>query len=126
MTVDHYLILQAVEAWLSTALRQYAASSKLFLGEFDEALALIDPITGPLFDEHGEFSWTALYSHGVKALTLAVAGRYAPCRQALEQLEEAELPRDGTRVARGSPPASHERIRRSSTDALSAHGLSWS
>lgn len=102
ISAHHLVLLQASENW-QKVLRQYAASSKLFLGEYRSALSLIEPIADSLHNTKGQFSWRALYSIGLKALILAMLGHYAQARQVLAQVHQADLPPGWDESHMGTP-----------------------
>lgn len=89
---EQHFIVDAVQNWAGRAIRQHAASTKLFLGHHDLALGLIEPVVQSLSDESGHFHWRSLYSAGLKALIHASSGNIAAAEAVLRWLESSELP----------------------------------
>ncbi|GAA5224301.1 hypothetical protein GCM10025777_49320 [Membranihabitans marinus] len=100
---DHRFLVEAARSWVATAMRQYSASTKLFLGDHRAALSLIEPIVVPLVDSDGTFQWRALYSAGLKALILATAGNIAATREVLSWIGSFELPPGWNESYSGAP-----------------------
>ncbi|WP_120004523.1 LuxR family transcriptional regulator [Nesterenkonia muleiensis] len=89
---DQRFVLTAAQGWVVTAMRQFAANTKLLLGHYTDALSLIEPIVYSLTDEQGGFSWRNLHSAGIKALIHAASGNINAARRTLSWIHSFELP----------------------------------
>lgn len=89
---EQMFLIQGGKNWALKALRQYAASTKLFQGDYTAALGLIDNAAQPLQDESGKFDWRNLYIAGIKALTHASSGNITASRKVLSWIHSYDLP----------------------------------
>lgn len=91
LPAEQHYVVEASRTWVGKAMRQYAASTKLFLGERSCALSLIEPTIEPI-GQDGWMSWRSLYSAGLKALILATEGNMTQARHVLDDIHSCELP----------------------------------
>lgn len=76
-------LLRGLRSWVAKGLRQYGAAVKMLLGDYPQALAMLQPVVMPLADRSGELKMSNLYAVGVKALILAIRGRVHEARKVL-------------------------------------------
>ncbi|NDK32355.1 LuxR C-terminal-related transcriptional regulator [Nesterenkonia haasae] len=100
---EQKVLVTALRGWIARALRTYAASTKMFLGDTASALRLIEPMVVSPVDVHGVFNWRKLFACGLKAMILAHSGNIIQARRVLEWIQSFDLPPGWDQAYAGAP-----------------------
>ncbi|WP_300345005.1 hypothetical protein [Nesterenkonia sp.] len=105
MPENEQAIHGALCRWIAPALRQYAASGKLLLGDYASAQSLIEPLVQPPVTSSGQYSGHRLYRAGLKTLILASSGDHRGAEELLDWVRGFPLPAGWETTWPGVPAA---------------------